>query len=175
MQSQEKTVNKNKTIIKYLILGAVFIAAIVISIITSGVVETLNKFLVLVICATIGFVLFYAAYYIAYYITQKTYLKKRKTQVEEVVSKNEDINRLISSKKYAFKYQNKLSFENNLQNLLKTLLVAIEDVACGFDKSGKYYYLNYTAFDGIDVIKNVINAADEKVGGVLKVCTEISD
>jgi hypothetical protein len=41
-------------------------------------------------------------------------------------------------------------------------------VSQGFDKGGKYYYLNYTVYDAIGVIKTTINGADDKIGGFLK-------
>ena len=166
MQNNKQTNKPNAK--KYLVMLGVFVIALIISIITSGFQTTLYKFIELIVFAILGFILFYVVYFTAYFITKQVYSRNRKTYVKTQISTNADIERLVNNPKYSFKYQRKQSLTENVQTLIKTISVAVSDVSEGFEKGGKYYYLNYTVFDAIAVLQETINLADEKFGGVLK-------
>ncbi len=160
--------NKIKTAIKYLVLSLIFIVAIVFSVLTSGYLETAKKFLMLLICATAGFILFYAIYGLCYLITLWVYKLKRNKHVKNQITCNSDIEKLVTSPKYNFKYNRKLSLNENIKELLSLLKVAVSDVSKGFDKGGKYYFLNYTVYDALGFIKTTVQVANDKFEKPLK-------
>ncbi|MBR6737822.1 MAG: hypothetical protein IKL82_05620 [Clostridia bacterium] len=167
MNTKSKS-GKGKTAIKYLTLIFVLAVSITFSVLTYGWQETGKKYLTVAICAVCGYVLFFIIYYIAYLITLIAYSKKRKKYVKDQITCNEDIEKLAQNPKYEFKYRAKLSLQENFKNLFEVLKIAVHDVSKGFDKGGRYFYLNYTVYDALSVIKTTIEVANEKFSKPLK-------
>lgn len=158
-----------KGYIKSILTILLFAFAYVISVITSSFEETNKKFILVLLCALLGFIGFYVVYGILYIISQIVYSIKAKKLIKSEINSNTIIENYIQEKEYSFKYDRKKSFSLNLSQAKSDMLDVIKDIANGFNKGkGKFYYLNYSIYDAVSVLDTTIELFDSKITPLFK-------
>lgn len=157
---------KRKTAIRYAVLAAVAIIAYAASFFANGFYETNKKLVTLVIASASGFLLFFAAYGAAYGITVAVLRKKRKNSDSAAVLCDDEFYNIASDEKYSFKYDTKKKLNENVFVAFEKGKTLVSDIAAYKGIKSKYYYLDYTVYDAVDIIGDVIDVIKFKIDGI---------
>ena len=150
-------------------VALVLIIAYAISVYTKSFSETNLLLLKLVIYSLCGFVGFYAVYFIAYLITLIIYNKRVKKIAKTVISCDDNVAMLFDGGKNTFKYDVKKDFKSNVNEYKNTALNVVDEVATGYGiNKGNFYYLNFTVYDAIDVVRNAVDGVDNKISPIFR-------
>ncbi len=161
-----KLSDKKKRVLKISALFAVFFIAIAYSIYKNGVLGTAKSMITLVVCAFLG----YAAFYLVVLLFRVILRKRRKKRAQKAVkSAAEDelqAKRLVESEG-EFSYDKKLTPLENLKFAGNKALGIIKKASQkSKKKAGKYYFVNFTLYDAIDVFDDTVDKLHEKVDGI---------
>lgn len=158
-----------KKFIKFFIIVLVMVISYFVSAYLYGHKQTLIKLLKLVFYFACGFISFYLLYWIASLITSAVYSIKRKNQAKVVISCDDDVSALMSNADYKFNYNVKFDFKQNANEYKTKLLSLVKAVAIGYNnKICEYYYLDYTVYDALDILSNVVDGLDYKITPIFK-------
>lgn len=162
------TVKSSFKVKKIIFLCLVFIISYTISIIINGFEKTNLNLLYLVIFGISGFALFYLIYGVAYLITKIKINIKSKRNISNVVNCDEEASIILNKQNKTFTFDKKISLNENLSNYFNNCLTPIIDaVADNYGKKSKTSYLNFSVYDGIDFLGNVVDATYYKIDVVL--------
>lgn len=161
-----KLSDKKKRVLKISALFAVFFIAIAYSIYKNGVLGTAKSMITLVVCAFLG----YAAFYLVVLLFRVILRKRRKKRAQKAAkSAAEDelqAKRLVESEG-EFNYDKKLTPLENLKLAGGKALAIIKKASQkSKKKAGKYYFVNFTLYDAIDVFDDTVDKLHEKVDGI---------
>ncbi len=164
-----KTNVKNKPkILKTLILSLLLILSYSCSVYINGFKITNSRFVYLIVFTLIGFIVFYIVYYIIYFFTFLKYKNYDKKKKSSVVNCDDKVTKFLNSGKYDFTYDIKLTVNDNFSNAFALAKTVIHDVAKLNGKNNKYFYLNYTVYDALEIYGNLVSFAYGKFDGVFK-------
>ena len=167
VNAYDKTSKRNKAL-KITLLSFLVLLIYAFSVYLSGFYETNKKLLTLVFFAILGFLLFFIVYYILYFITFIAYKAKLKKRVKKAKNSESEFGLLMANSNYTFVYDSKLDLFGNLKVVTNTLLTVVGDVSKKCGSKGKYYYLSFTSFDALAIVKDVLNGVSTKVDGIFK-------
>ena len=150
-------------------IGLILLVAVSfgVSVYISGLVETVKKLVFLAALTLCGFIGFYLIYGILYLISAIKYSNKRKKLAKNVINCDEEIALICSDKRYKYSFDIELPVKQNFSNFIETAKSAIGSVADGYNKGGKTFYLNYSAYDALNIISDAIDKIDDKISGTL--------
>ena len=156
-------------ILKFMLVVLVCVIAYGIAVYTSSFEQANSKLVSLFLFALLGFLGFYVIYYVIYLITISIQVTKRKKAVATVIECDDAVSELFSDNKNKFRYNPKCDFKVNFDIYKEQVLSVIKQIALGFNKAkSDYYYLNYTVYDALEIIDNVINGVDVKISPIFK-------
>ena len=161
-----KSGDKKKRVLKVSALFAVFFIAIAYSVYKNGVLGTAKNLITLVVCAFLG----YAAFYLVVLLFRVILRKRRKKRAQKTVKSAEkdelQAQRLVESEG-EFSYDKKLTPLENLKLAGNKALGIIKKASQkSKKKAGKYYFVNFTLYDAIDVFDDTVDKLHEKVDGI---------
>lgn len=161
-----KLSDKKKRVLKISALFAVFFIAIAYSIYKNGVLGTAKNLITLVVCAFLG----YAAFYLVVFLFRVILRKRRKKRAQKAVKSAEEdelqAQKLVESEG-EFSYDKKLTPLENLKLAGNKALGIIKKASQkSKKKAGKYYFVNFTLYDAIDVFDDTVDKLHEKVDGI---------
>lgn len=161
-----KLSDKKKRVLKISALFAVFFIAIAYSIYKNGVLGTAKNLITLVVCAFLG----YAAFYLVVLLFRVILRKRRKKRAQKAVKSAEEdelqAQKLVESEG-EFSYDKKLTPLENLKLAGNKALGIIKKASQkSKKKAGKYYFVNFTLYDAIDVFDDTVDKLHEKVDGI---------
>lgn len=131
-----------------------------------GFSKTAFKILKLFVYCLYGIALFYILYYVGYFISLIAY-KSNKKKNTEVVIDYDNLTDLTKSIKYTFSYDREKSLPENAKGLFDVSKSLVFTVASSYGAKGRYKMLNFTVYDAIGLIENVLNSTQAKVENVL--------
>ncbi len=161
-------VKKDKNVLKTILLVMLLILSYISSVFVYGFTKTNTRFFYLIIFSLVGFCLFYIVYYIIYFLTYLKYKRKDKKEKCNQINCDDKVNEFLKDEKYKYIYDTKLSVQENLKNALDTAKSVILGVATLNNKNGKYFYLNYTVYDALEIYGDLVAFAYDKIDGVFK-------
>lgn len=161
-----KSGDKKKRVLKVSALFAVFFIAIAYSVYKNGVLGTAKNLITLVVCAFLG----YAAFYLVVLSFRVILRKRRKKRAQKTVKSTGrgelQAQRLVESEG-EFSYDKKLTPLENLKLAGNKALAIIKKASQkSKKKAGKYYFVNFTLYDAIDVFDDTVDKLYEKVDGI---------
>ena len=168
--TKKVSANKKKVVLKILkplIFIALFVVAYIFSYKISGFYQTNIKLLTLVISIVVGFLFFYLIYGVIYLISYVKIKRKEKRNSNLEVNCDDKVSAFFKGDKYRFKYNTSVSFTDNLIELGKISLEVNSAIAEIYGKGGKYSFLNYPVYDGLDFLGNALDVLHYKLYGVL--------
>lgn len=150
-------------------LGLILLVAVSfgVSIYLVGFIETLKKVVLLAILTLLGFIAFYIIYGILYLISAISYSRKRKKLANMVINCDEEVAIICSDERYRYSFNIDVPVKQNFSDFISLAKSAISSVADGYNKGGKNFYLNYSAYDALGIISDVIDKLDDKLSGTL--------
>ncbi len=165
----DKSKIKNKPkILKTILLILLLILSYTSSVYVYGYNKTNARFVYLIVFSLLGFCLFYIVYYIIYFITNLRYKVLDKIEKTHSINCDDKVNDFLKDEKYKFIYDTKISVHDNFKNAVTTAKEVILGVATINNKNGKYFYLNYTVYDALEIYGNLVAFAYDKIDGVFK-------
>lgn len=167
---KEKTLNKTKLklVLKWVVIVLLTCFAYAFSLYQNGFEKTNQKLLTLLICALIGFLLFYLVYLVVNLICIASERRKIKKALLKTINCDEQIAKTISNQKYLFNYNVKISAKENFSSALSIITTLVGDVSHKFGKKGKYALLNFSVYDALDFVENCIDGVEGRVDALLK-------
>ena len=143
-----------------------FFIAIVYSVYKNGVWGTAKSLITLAVCAFLG----YAAFYLVVFLFRIILRKRRKKRAQKAVSSaaedEKQAKRLVESEG-EFNYDKKLTPLDNLKLAGGKALAIIKKASQkSKKKAGKYYFVNFTLYDAINVFDDTVDKLHEKVDGI---------
>lgn len=163
---KDAKVKDKKRVLKIIALFSVFIIAMIYSVFKSGVIKTIENMVLLVIFAFLGYSLFYL-----FTITLSGVLKIRrkrrgaKSLNAQYVDKDK-VDELLKSEG-EFDYDKKETPLNNLKLVGGKALAIIKKASSKPRKKvKKYYFVNFTLYDAIDIFGDSIDKLHQKVDGI---------
>ncbi len=165
--NNKKVKNKPK-IFKIISLILLLILSYVCSLHFNGYEKTNIRFLNLIALALIGFFSFYIVYYIICFIIFIKYKILQKIESKNVVNCDDKVNDFLKDEKYKFTYNVKIPVQENLSNAVTLAKNVVLDVATLNKKNNKYFYLNYSVYDALEIYGNLVTFAYDKIDGVFK-------
>ncbi len=158
-----------KKLFSFLAVILTLILSYVLNVYTYSFYQANLKLIWLVIYSIIGFLGFYLVYYVAYFITLLVYNASSKKKAIETISCDDYISNVFKEGNYRFNYDKKLNFSDNISAYKDEVLIIIKKIAgdYGLDKSD-YYYLNYTAYDAVKIVKDAVDGIDVKISPIFK-------
>lgn len=161
-------VKKDKNVLKTILLVMLLILSYISSAYVYGFTKTNARFFYLIVFSVIGFCLFYIVYYIIYFITYLKYKRKDKNEKVNQINCDDKVNEFLKDEKYKYIYDTKLSVQENFKNAVDTAKSVILGVATLNNKKGKYFYLNYSVYDALEIYGDLVAFAYDKIDGVFK-------
>lgn len=164
---KSKATNKFK-ILKTILFSLLLVLSYVASVYVKGFAQTNTRLLYLLVFVFLGFCSFYIVYYIIYFITNLKYKRQDKKKKEFIVNCDDSVSNFLKDEKYKFTYNVKNSIKDNIESAVSVAKNVILDVATINDKNNKYFYLNYTVYDALEIYGNLVTFAYAKIDGVFK-------
>lgn len=158
-----------KKLLSFLAIILTLVLSYALNVYTGSFYKANVKLLWLFIYAVIGFFGFYFLYYVAYFITLIIYNSKNKKKAEEIVSCDDYIAEIFKDGDYRFRYDKKIKFSDNIVVYKDEVLSVIKKIAGDYslDKSD-YYYVNFTVYDAVKIIKDAVDGIDVKISPIFR-------
>ena len=161
-----KSSDKRKRVLKLSALFAVFFIAIAYSVYKNGVWGTAKSLITLAVCAFLGYAAFYLVVFLFRIILRKRRKKRAQKAVKSAAEDEKQAKRLVESEG-EFNYDKKLTPLDNLKLAGGKALAIIKKASQkSKKKAGKYYFVNFTLYDAIDVFDDTVDKLHEKVDGI---------
>ena len=157
-----------KRVLKAVIFLLIAIFAYATSYKFSGFYKTNIRLLTLFSCVAFGFALFFLLRIIFDVIAKITYAKKTKRAKAVESSQVDELNAMLFTEKYDFRYDFSLGLTDNLKHCFTLAESLVHDVAKKYGKDNKYYYLNYTVYDSLIIVNDVSSGVYDKVDGFFR-------
>lgn len=164
-ENRRKISDKQKRAMKICALSVVFLAATAYSVYKNGVFGTLKNLLTLAVCAFLGYAAFYLVVLLFRVILRKR--RKRKSQ-KAALPKNTDASACaLLEKAGEFNYDKRQTPLENLKTAGGKALTIIKTVSQKAEKkASKYYFVNFTVYDAVDIFDASVDKLYEKIDGV---------
>lgn len=164
-ENRRKISDKQKRAMKICALSVVFLAATAYSVYKNGVFGTLKNLLTLAVCAFLGYAAFYLVVLLFRIILRKR--RKRKSQ-KAALPKNTDASACaLLEKAGEFNYDKRQTPLENLKTAGGKALAIIKTASQKAEKkASKYYFVNFTVYDAVDIFDASVDKLYEKIDGV---------
>lgn len=164
-ENRRKISDKQKRAMKICALSVVFLAATAYSVYKNGVFGTLKNLLTLAVCAFLGYAAFYLVVLLFRVILRKR--RKRKSQ-KAALPKNTDASACaLLEKAGEFNYDKRQTPLENLKTAGGKALTIIKTASQKAEKkASKYYFVNFTVYDAVDIFDASVDKLYEKIDGV---------